>query len=162
MQSFQKNNEKVGDLTLDKIIDDEIFICQLLRGCSKQNMNTVAIQNICKFIVNENKRDFHLKFEDMINFREFGPKTVSLLLYCVFNKVTTVTVDRHVQRVSKALGWCHSVSEDDEISWHFYHLVPKNMKIIINDACGAIMQYTLEEAKKICSNKKLLALMNKL
>ena len=119
-------------------------------------MNTVAVQNLCNFIVKENKRNFRLKFEELINFREFAPKTVSLLLYCVFNKVTTITVNRHVRKISKALGWCHRVSKDDEISWHFYHLVPKNMKIIINDACGAIMQYTLEEAKKIVVIKNCL------
>ena len=113
---FRKIIKKVGDLTLDKIIDDEIFICRLLCNSSKQNMNTVAVQNVCNFIVKENKRNFCLKFEELINFRDFAPKTVSLLLYCVFNKVTTVIVNRHVKNISKALGWCHSVSDDDEIS----------------------------------------------
>ena len=44
MQSFQKNNKKAGDLTLDKIIDDEIFIYWLLQVSSKQNMNTMQME----------------------------------------------------------------------------------------------------------------------
>ena len=115
-------------------------------------MNTIAIQNVFKYIVKEKQRNFHLKFNEFINLREFAPKIVSLILYCVFNEITTVTVDRHVKNISKKLGWCNGTAEY-EISWQFCHLIPNDMKIAINDARGSIMQYGLEKAKDDCKDK---------
>lgn len=44
-------------------------------------------------------------FDDLIQFPGIGPKMANMIMACAFNEITGITVDTHVHRITKYLGW---------------------------------------------------------
>ena len=62
-------------------------------------------------------------------------------------------MDSHVYKIAKKLYWSNGTSKE-EVAWHFERLVPNNMKIAINDACGSIKQEGLKKIERTCKDNK--------
>ena len=145
--------KKIGNLTMKKLVKDKFFASQILRQCSKWVKNSFAINNICKYIIKEREGNYRLSYNELINFFEMGPKTAALIMYSVFGEITTVPVDSHVYEIAKKLNWSDGTSAE-EVAWHFQYLVPDDMKIAINDACGSIKQQGLKNVERVCKGNK--------
>jgi endonuclease III len=112
----------------------------------------VVVSDLARYLI-EAGREIPRDFKFYVGLREFGHKTMALLIWGWLEETTMVPVDSHVQDFTWFFGWTNGLSKDEIALFQLVQWVPVGFFISFNDMLGTLGQQYLMTSKRGANNR---------
>ncbi|KAL0234789.1 hypothetical protein PCE1_001825 [Barthelona sp. PCE] len=134
--------------SISKYTEEEVHDC--IRSVGFHNRKSDYIQRATKIIKEEYDGDLPTEYNDIVALPGVGQKMAILALQIGYNKCVGVSVDTHVHRLTKRLGWRPEWKEPKKTSRYLTETIPEQEWHDINHVLVGFGQLVCDAKKPKC------------